>query len=114
MAIAEAAAVVTTLKSASELVDRLRKSEDRNTLRAGIDALTEMLINARMSALDLIQEKEALLDRVNVLERQADIAVEFGDKSENTSASKCPPECLYTASVGRSPATLSHWISSVD
>jgi len=82
MAIAEAAAVVTTLKSATDLVDRLRKSDDKETLRTGIAALMDMLIDARLSALDLIQEKATLLDRVKALESAADNAIEFSDKSD--------------------------------
>ena len=39
MAIGEAAAVVTTLKSAYELLDKLRNSDDKEQLRTGLLSL---------------------------------------------------------------------------
>jgi hypothetical protein len=77
MVIGEATAVVTTLKNASDLADRIRKSDDKETLRAGASQLTEMLFNARAAALDLVQEKAELVDRVRQLELQLRDASDF-------------------------------------
>jgi hypothetical protein len=90
MAIGEAAAVVTTLKTASDLLDRLRKSDDRDALKNGVAALTEMLIDARVHTLNLIEEKASLMDRVKALESQASDAIDFSDKSEKYERVKTP------------------------
>jgi hypothetical protein len=82
MAVGEAAAVVTTLKNAWELVDKLRKTDDKETLRNGVAQLTEMLFDARATALALVEEKATLIDRVQALERNLRDAVDFSDQSE--------------------------------
>jgi hypothetical protein len=70
MAFGEAAAVVTTLKSAYELVDKLRHTDDKEQLRAGVAQLADMVLTARASALQLLEEKAGLIDRLKGAETQ--------------------------------------------
>ena len=89
MAITEAAAVVTTLKGAADLVDKLRGTDNREELRAGVASLADMLLGARTAALKLVEdrallidERSALKDRINALESELALAVDFGENSE--------------------------------
>jgi len=97
MAIAEAAAVVTTLKNASDLVQKLRSSQSKEELQAGIAALTEMLVNARIAALDILEQKALLMDertslngRIETLERENRKLVDFDDQSQKYERVKMP------------------------
>src|SRR5258706_9808348 len=70
MVVAEAASVVTTLKNAVDIVDKLRNSDRKEDLRFVASSLTEMLISARLAALALIEQKALLIDeRSTLLER---------------------------------------------
>jgi hypothetical protein len=89
MAIAEAAAVVTTLKNAADLVQKLRGSDSKEELQAGVATLTEMLVNARVAALDILTEKAMLMDerttlnrRIDALEREVRHLVDFDEQSQ--------------------------------
>lgn len=89
LGLGEAASVVTTLKSAVELVQKLRGSDSKEDLQNGIAALTELVINARLSALDLIEEKALLLDersklnqRLQELEAKLRRLTDFDEQSE--------------------------------
>jgi len=89
MAIAEAAAVVSALKSASDIVDKLRSGDTKDDLRNAGAALAELLISARMAALDLIEQKAVLMDersslnqRIEMLERENRRLADFDEKSE--------------------------------
>ena len=70
MALAEAASVVTTLKSAAEIVEKIRSGDSKDDLRAAGGALAEMLISARLAALDLIEQKAMLLDERSTLNQR--------------------------------------------
>lgn len=89
MAIAEAAAVVTTLKNASDLVQKLRGSDSKEELQVGVATLTEMLVNARIAALDILEQKALLMDertalngRIDALERQLRHLADFDEQSQ--------------------------------
>jgi len=84
MVLAEAASVVATLKNASDLASKLIASN-----KADAQALLEVLVSARLQALDLIEqnallmdERAALNERVKVLESENRHLVDFGDQSE--------------------------------
>lgn len=88
MVLSEAASVVSTLKGAADIVERFR-SDNREDLRAAASQLAEMLITARMAALQLIEEKALLLDeraalnnRIQALEGELGRHVDFGEHSQ--------------------------------
>lgn len=68
--IGEAAAVVTTLKNATDLVAKLRNSVSKEEIQSGVAAITEMLVGARLAALDLVEQKAVLMDERTALTAQ--------------------------------------------
>jgi hypothetical protein len=97
MPLAEAAAVVTTLKNAAELVQRLRGSDSKEELQLGVATLTEMLVNARVAALDILEEKALLMDqrtalnsRIDALERELRHLTDFSERSEKYARFRTP------------------------
>lgn len=85
----EAAAVVTTLKNATDLIQKLRNSNSVEELQIGIASLTEMVISARLSALDILDGRALLQDEVSALKQRIEALdgelrhlVDFEDKSD--------------------------------
>ena len=84
MPIAEAAAIVTSLKNASDLVGKALAANPKD---AG--PISDLLINARLAVLELI-EKQAILrdeiarlnERVEAVERENRKLLDFGEQSE--------------------------------
>ncbi|HUO91974.1 MAG TPA: hypothetical protein VMU22_03590 [Rhizomicrobium sp.] len=97
MAVIEAAAVVNTLKGAADLIDKLRGSDDRDQLRAGVASLADMLVDARVKALDLIGDRALLIDeraklneRVKALEAEVARVTDFGENSQKYERIRMP------------------------
>jgi hypothetical protein len=88
--IGEAAGVVSTLKNAYDIIEKVRRSDDRDELRNAVAALADMLLGARAAALQLIEEKAALQDEVYQLKRTADQLSDFTEPSPKYERMRTP------------------------
>jgi len=89
--IGEAVGAFGTLKSAYELVQELRKSNDPKTLKAGIEQLSDRLLSARAEGFKALEDYKVAVDRADAAEAKLRAAVTFDEQAKNYVRHRCYP-----------------------
>jgi hypothetical protein len=82
-AIGGASGIVGILKTAYDLIQDLRKSNDPRTLKDGIDELAERLSSALAEGVQAVEERRVALDRAEAAEAKLKAVFKFSENEED-------------------------------